>query len=61
MRVTVCHLGACSPRKFMNFRRSENAFDAFSGHSWFSNDINEMTSFLMLIKYYTPSYTGADN
>ncbi len=47
MCVTARHLGGSGgmlPRKFSNFRRSENAF---SGHSWFSNDMIEMTSFLV--------------
>ena len=37
MCVTVHHLvgseGMLPPEKFLNFRRSENASDAFSGHS----------------------------
>ena len=45
------------PRKFFNFRYSENASDAFSGHSWLSTNMIEMTTFLMVIRHLTPTCT----
>ena len=56
--------GYAPPRIFKNFRCSENTSDALSGHSWLSTNMIEVTTFLMVIRYltptYTPSYTGAD-
>ena len=67
LRVTTHHVGGSGgmpPKNFYNFRCSENASDAFSGHSWLSTNMIEMTTFLMVIRHltpiYTPSYTGAD-